>query len=293
MKAPLQPPLDVKLMNIAATALFAAGVVLLLAAVLWWALRHPIFAISGITVQGDVAHNNAVTLRANVAPRLAGNFFTVNLETAREAFEGVPWVRAAVVRREFPNRLRVSLEEHRAVAYWGPESESRLVNNFGEVFEANAGDLEAEELPRLSGPQEQAALVLTMYRSLKPMFEAFDLGAGARGADGARQLAAGAGQRRTGGVGARRAGGSGGAHAALPADADAGDVPLQPATGLAGVGGPAAWRRVCGSVEGRGHDGCRRGEKINGFAGLTGRRTRIWQKSTRTWWWAWTSEPRR
>jgi cell division protein FtsQ len=176
MKAPPQPPLDVKLMNIAATALFAAGVVLLLAAVLWWALRHPIFAISGITVQGDVAHNNAVTLRANVAPRLAGNFFTVNLETAREAFEGVPWVRAAVVRREFPNRLRVSLEEHRAVAYWGPESESRLVNNFGEVFEANAGDLEAEELPRLSGPKEQAALVLTMYRSLKPMFEALDLG---------------------------------------------------------------------------------------------------------------------
>jgi cell division protein FtsQ len=176
MKAPLQPPLDVKLMNIAATALFAAGIVLLLAAVLWWGLRHPLFSIAGITVQGDVTHNNAVTLRANVAPRLAGNFFTVNLERAREAFEGVPWVRAAVVRREFPNRLRVSLEEHRAVAYWGPESESRLVNTFGEVFEANAGDLEAEELPRLSGPQEQAALVLTMYRTLHPMFEALDLG---------------------------------------------------------------------------------------------------------------------
>ncbi|MDF2466037.1 MAG: cell division protein FtsQ [Ramlibacter sp.] len=88
----------------------------------------------------------------------------------------MPWVRAAVVRREFPNRLRVSLEEHRAVAYWGPESESRLVNTFGEVFEANSGDLEAEELPRLSGPQEQAALVLTMYRTLQPMFEPLDLG---------------------------------------------------------------------------------------------------------------------
>ena len=171
-----QPPLDVKLMNVAATALFAAGVVLLLASVLWWALRHPLFSISGIKVEGDVAHNNAVTLRANVAPRLAGNFFTVNLATAREAFEGVPWVRAAVVRREFPNRLRVALEEHRAVAFWGPESESRLVNTFGEVFEANSGDLEAEELPRLSGPQEQAALVLTMYRTLQPMFEALDLG---------------------------------------------------------------------------------------------------------------------
>lgn len=176
MKAPLQPPLDVKLMNIAATVLFAAGTVLLSAAVAWWALRHPLFAISGITVQGDVTHNNAVTLRANVAPRLAGNFFTVNLGRAREVFEDVPWVRSAVVRREFPNRLRVSLEEHRAVAYWGPEGESRLLNTFGEVFEANAGDLEAEELPRLSGPQEQAGLVLAMFRALQPMFEVLDLG---------------------------------------------------------------------------------------------------------------------
>ncbi len=176
MKSKPQLPIDVRLMNVAATALFVVGVLLLLAAVLWWALRHPLFAISGITVQGDVAHNNVVTLRANVAPRLAGNFFTVNLATAREAFEDVPWVRAAVVRREFPNRLRVSLEEHRAVAFWGPERDSRLVNTFGEVFEANSGDLEAEDLPRLSGPQAQAALVLTMYQTLQPMFEALDLG---------------------------------------------------------------------------------------------------------------------
>jgi len=176
MKAKPQPPMDVRLMNVAATALFGVGIVLLLAAILAWALRHPLFAISAISVQGDVAHNNAVTLRANVTPRLAGNFFTVNLAKAREAFEDVPWVRAAVVRREFPNRLRVSLEEHRAVAFWGTEGDDRLVNSFGEVFEANTGELEADELPRLSGPKEQAALVLAMYQTLQPMFETVDLG---------------------------------------------------------------------------------------------------------------------
>jgi cell division protein FtsQ len=173
---PMPAPFDVKLMNLAATALFSLCFVLLLAAGGWWALRHPLFSIAGITVQGDVAHNNAVTLRANVAPRLAGNFFTVNLAAARDAFEAVPWVRSAVVRREFPNRLRVSLEEHKAVALWGAEGEGRLVNNFGEVFEANAGEVEADELPRLSGPKEMSALVLTMYQALKPMFETLDLG---------------------------------------------------------------------------------------------------------------------
>src|SRR5436190_4660472 len=103
---PVQQPVDVKLMNIAATALFSACLVMLLAALAWWAVRHPLFGIAGITVQGEVAHNSVVTLRANVAPKLAGNFFTVNLAAARDAFKAVPWVRSAVVRREFPNRLR-------------------------------------------------------------------------------------------------------------------------------------------------------------------------------------------
>jgi cell division protein FtsQ len=176
MAATLQQPFDIKLMNVTATALFSVCVVLLLVSMAWWAVRHPLFAIAGIRVQGDVEHNNAVTLRANVAPRLAGNFFTVNLAAAREAFEAVPWVRKAVVRREFPNRLRVQLQEHRAVALWGTDGETRLVNSFGEVFEANAGDVEPDELPRLAGPQGQAAEVLAMYEALEPLFEAIDLG---------------------------------------------------------------------------------------------------------------------
>jgi len=148
---------------------------LLLAAGTWWALRHPLFAIAWITVHGDTAHNSALTLRANVAPRLAGNIFTIDLAAARQAFESVPWVRKAVVRREFPNRLRVQLEEHQAVALWGVDSESRLVNNFGEVFEANAGEVEQDELPRLAGPDPQSAQVLAMYRAIKPLFEPLEL----------------------------------------------------------------------------------------------------------------------
>lgn len=174
MKA-LPAPVDVKLMNFTASVLFAACALLLAAASAWWVLRHPVFAIGGITVQGDVAHNSAATLRANVAPRLAGNFFTVDLLKAREAFQAVPWVRQAVVRRQFPNRLRVQLEEHQAQALWGADSESRLVNSFGEVFEANSGDVEQDDLPRLAGPEGSSRQVLAMYRGLKPLFEPLEL----------------------------------------------------------------------------------------------------------------------
>jgi cell division protein FtsQ len=176
MKKRAEPmPLDVKLMNLSASLLLAGFVLLALGALVGWGVRHPVFAIRGVAVTGDVEHINALTLRANVAPRLNGTFLTLDLAAARQAFESVPWVRRAVVRREFPNRLKVVLQEHQAVAYWNTEGDSTLVNTFGEVFEANAGELEQDVLPRLSGPQGQSPLVLSMYQALQPLFERLDL----------------------------------------------------------------------------------------------------------------------
>lgn len=167
-------PFDVKLMNVTASLVFALFSLMLLAAGAWWVLRQPFFPLSGIKVDGEVTHNNAVTLRANVAPQLAGNFFTVDLSRARTAFESVPWVRKAVVRREFPNKLRVTLTEHQPVAHWGDEAESKLINGFGEVFEANVAEVD-DDLPHLDGPAEQAGQVLGMYRVLSPLFQPYDL----------------------------------------------------------------------------------------------------------------------
>jgi cell division protein FtsQ len=144
-------PFDVKLMNIVANIAFAMVALMLLAAGAWWVLRQPFFPIVGIKVDGEVTHNNAVTLRANVAP----------------------WVRSAVVRREFPNKLRVTLTEQVPVAIWGDEAGSKLINGFGDVFEANVAEVD-DNLPRLDGPIEQAGQVLGMYRVLQPQFQPYD-----------------------------------------------------------------------------------------------------------------------
>ena len=175
MTGDMPTPFDVRLMNGTGSALFTMFAAMAIAALAAWAANHGLFAISAVTVSGDVTHNNAVTLRANVVPRIAGSFLTIDLGRARAAFESVPWVRRAIVRREFPNRLKVVLQEHRVVAYWGPEGDSRLLNSFGEVFEANAGEVEHESLPRLAGPAGEAPQVLSLYRLLTPMFEALDL----------------------------------------------------------------------------------------------------------------------
>ncbi len=175
MNPAVAAPLDVRLMNMTATVLFLAALVLVGLATARWASRLSMFDIKGIVVSGDVTHNNAVTLRANVAPRMSGTFLSVDLPRVRAAFEAVPWVRHATVRREFPNRLQVTLQEHQAVAYWGSEGEMRLINSFGEVFEANTGEIDQEMLPRLNGPQGQSAEVLAVYRAVAPLFEQMDM----------------------------------------------------------------------------------------------------------------------
>ncbi|MBK1684725.1 cell division protein FtsQ/DivIB [Rhodoferax fermentans] len=168
-------PMDVRLMHAVASLLFAAAALAGLSALLAWGARLPAFAIREVRVTGDVSHYNAITLRANVIPRLQGTFFTLDVAAARQVFETIPWVRQAIVRREFPNRLNVQLQEHQALAFWGPEGSSSMVNSFGEVFDANVGELEQDNLPRLSGPDDQSARVLAMQQTLQPLLARLDM----------------------------------------------------------------------------------------------------------------------
>ena len=181
-------PADVRLMNATASLIGGIGVAVLLALALLWLARLPVFALRSIRIEGELMHNSALTIRANAAPKLAGNFFTMDLAAGRRAFESVPWVRQAVLQRVWPNRLAVRLEEHRPVALWGGaaavageptsaamnEASDRMVDSFGEVFEANLGDIEDESLPTLRGPDGSGSQMLAMLARLRPEFRALD-----------------------------------------------------------------------------------------------------------------------
>jgi cell division protein FtsQ len=163
------PPLDARLMN-AVAAVIIAGVLLALA---WqavkWATRSPVFTVRAIQLDAALDKASLAGVRATALPRLSGNFFSIDLEAARAAFEQVPWVRRAVVRRVWPNRLVVTLEEHEAAALWQGEGQrtERLVNAQGEVFAAPLRDVAQQELPTLAGPADaQSAQMLAMLRRL-------------------------------------------------------------------------------------------------------------------------------
>jgi len=171
--APL--PTDIRLMNAVANAVFVLAAIALLTAALLWLARLPVFAVKAIRIDGELTRSSLATVRANAAPRLAGNFWSFDLQKGRAAFESVPWVRQAVVRRVWPNRLAVTLQEHHVAALWsGDDGNDRLVNREGEVFEANVGDVEDDGLPRFAGPDGTSAQILSMYGRLVPQFARID-----------------------------------------------------------------------------------------------------------------------
>jgi cell division protein FtsQ len=172
----LELPVEVRLLNITASLLYVVGAALMVVLALMWLIRQPMFNIRSVKVEGEVTRNSVSTIRANALPQLAGNYFTLDLARGKKAFEAVPWVRQAIVQRVWPNRLRVQLEEHHPAALWSmKDGDDQLVNQQGEVFQANLGDVEDEALPTLQGPEGSSAEVLAMYRRLLPVYEKLEM----------------------------------------------------------------------------------------------------------------------
>jgi len=109
---------------------------------------------------------DANALRVLALQAQPGNFFTVDLDSARQAVEQMPWVRRASVRRVWPNALAVTLEEYKPLGTWGS---AQLVSVDGELFTANQGELD-QELPAFDGPEGSAKEVVTRYRDFANWF---------------------------------------------------------------------------------------------------------------------------
>jgi len=171
-------PLDVKLMTLATRGLVVVFAVLCLGVIGTWIARHPVWNLRAISVHGEVSHQNAVGLRAQLAAQmrkqLSASFLTVDLQQVRALFQTVPWVREARVQREFPNRLRVTLEEHQAVAWWGQAGSGQLVSRLGEVFDASPDD--GDGLPELAGPVDHAPQVWALYQTLSAELTRLEMG---------------------------------------------------------------------------------------------------------------------
>lgn len=158
-----------RLLNAMADILAGLAAAMLLFAAAQALLRSSLFPLREITVLGSLEHSSAGEIGRATRASVAGNFLAADLDAARAALEQLPWVRRVQVRRVWPDRLEITVEEHAALARWG---DAGLVNTYGERFAATS----AEPMPVFAGPAGAEAEVTRRYRRfaelLAPLGEA-------------------------------------------------------------------------------------------------------------------------
>ncbi len=147
---------DAKQMNALAITLAAIALVCAAGGALTWIVRQPSFAFREVVVTTPLARTNSAHLEAVIRDELTGTFFTMDLERSRAALAQVPWVRNAALRRQWPHRLEVTVDEYEPLARW---NDGMLVNARGEVFTAQT----EADLPQFEGPDGRAADVASRY----------------------------------------------------------------------------------------------------------------------------------
>jgi len=149
-----------RLLNTAANFLIGLAALLFAYAGLQLLLRSPLFPLKEIVVRGDMKNADAAEIESAV-DGVGGNFFAADLAAVRERLEQVTWVRRVDLRRVWPHRIEVKLEEHVALARWGGIG---LVNTFGEPFSAPMNDGSAVKLPLFAGPAGTEGELTRRYR---------------------------------------------------------------------------------------------------------------------------------
>lgn len=117
------------------------------------------FPLHAIEVQGDVKHLDTVELQKVVSQHMKQGFFWLNVNAVHQSIVALPWVAAAEVRRVWPDRVRISVEEQVPQALW---NEMGVLSTKGIIFYPDLGSL-PENVPRFNGPEARASEMLQQY----------------------------------------------------------------------------------------------------------------------------------
>jgi cell division protein FtsQ len=122
-------------LNLAAGVLVGIALFVFAAAAALAVARSPLFPLTVVELTHPLGKTTRAELERALRGRLGGNFFGAAPDEVRAALEALPWVRRASVRRVWPDRLQVTLEERTPLARWG---EHALIDVHGERFSASS-----------------------------------------------------------------------------------------------------------------------------------------------------------
>jgi cell division protein FtsQ len=151
-------------LNVLAWSFLLAAAAMLAWGAIAWAVRQPAFALRAVVVDGNLVRASRAHVEMVIREELRGTFFTLSLADARASLQRVPWVKSVALRRQWPDRLEVTIVEHELLARW---NETALVDTDGELFSADFDG----ELPQFAGPDGSSGEVALRFREFGAALE--------------------------------------------------------------------------------------------------------------------------
>ncbi len=121
--------------------------------------------IARVEVRSGFDHLRREEVEEVLAPWLVNRFLFLDLQGMQETVADMPWVKKVSLKREWPDKVVVTLVEREAIARWEQDG---LIDARGQVF--RPGQLDSfVGLPLLSGPQDRAHDVMQQYLSISQL----------------------------------------------------------------------------------------------------------------------------
>lgn len=141
------------------------------------------FPVTNVDVSGTLDYTDRIAMRERVQVQTQLGFYGMDVDAIRSSIESMPWVSQAHIRRVWPGRLMVTIEEHEPAARY---NDNALISKSLELFEPPQLQKDNPQfsqwaasfasLPKLEGAQGRHESVLDAFRSYERAVSRFGVG---------------------------------------------------------------------------------------------------------------------
>ncbi len=124
-----------------------------------WLTLPTTLPIRSVTLAGELKYVDPGRLQLLLKDEVNAGFFSLDLMGIKQKIESLPWVYQASLRRIWPDKLQITVEEQRPIARWG---DSGLINRYGDIFEVAVAPGELE-LPVIVGRRQRCKALIKSF----------------------------------------------------------------------------------------------------------------------------------
>ena len=140
------------------------------------------FPVSNVDILGTVDYEDRAALISEVEQFTGAGFYSLDIDSVREAVDSLPWVANARVSRVWPSRIEVRVEEHEPTARWNEDS---LISKRLELFSPPQLQLDNPRyvqwyevfstLPQITGAPGRHGVLLDTFRDYEARLARFNV----------------------------------------------------------------------------------------------------------------------